>query len=76
MKLLKDVLFENALYHKDEYNRFYKELGEFDRLTCIEFSKYLAIWTIINEAGLVSEWDEYIKRVFIIREEYKQMQEA
>jgi hypothetical protein len=76
MKSTKEVIFENALYHKDEYNRFYKEYGEFDRLTCIEFAKYIALRTVIDEAGLTREWDEFLKRVYIIREEFKQLQEV
>lgn len=76
MKTLKQITFESALYHKDEYNRLKQELGEFDRITCIEYAKYTALLHVIAEAGYIEDWDEYIKKVFYAREHFKQMQEV
>lgn len=73
MKSIKEVMFEKTLYHLDEYRRLKKELGEFDRLTCIVFSKYNTLMELIYESGCVEEWDLFLKGVYIKRQAYEEM---
>lgn len=70
MKSMKEIAFEHALYHLDEYKRLKKELGEFDRLTCIELSKYRALVELIDESGYTGDWERFMKGIYIQRQAY------
>ena len=59
----------------DEAKRLSKELGEHDRLTSIECAKYQAILTVIEESGYMSEWYDFLKKTWTVREEYKRITE-
>lgn len=70
MKSMKEIAFEQALYHLDEWKRLKRELGEFDRLTCIEIAKYRALVELIDESGYAEDWERFIKRIYIQRQAY------
>ena len=67
MRSLKEVLFDEALYWKDEARRLEKELGEYDYLTSIAQSKYNALLNVVNNSGYLPEWDNFIKSIAIKR---------
>lgn len=73
MKSIKEKAFEQALYHLDERNRLKKELGEFDRMTCIQQAKYSALKELIFESGYGSEWDQFLSDVFDKRMKAKEL---
>lgn len=74
MKTMKQCAFEQALYYKDEYNRLKKERGEEHEATIIKLIQYNTVKSLIDESDYTSEWDEFIKRVFIARQEFENLQ--
>ena len=73
MKLIKEKAFEKALYHLDERNRFKKEYGEFDRMTCIQQAKYSAVKELIYEIGYGAEWEAFLSDIFEKRMKAKEL---
>lgn len=73
MKNIKDVLFNEALFHKDRARELTKELGEFDRLVAISEARYHALLTVIEESGLYNEWEAFLKDVFLKRQQFEKL---
>lgn len=74
MKTMKQCAFEQALYYKDEYNRLKQERGEEYEATRIKEIQFNTVKSLIDESGYTSEWDEFIKRLFIARQEFENLQ--
>lgn len=74
MKTMKQIAFEQALYYKDEYNRLKKQFGEENEAARIKFIQYSTVKSIIDESGYTEEWDLFIKKVFLARQEFEALQ--
>ncbi len=59
MEKLKAKLFEETFYYQKRYNFYKKELGEFDRLTSVEYGQFIALYNLIEECGLENEYQEW-----------------
>lgn len=56
MEQMKQILFEETRYYCDSWIRLQQELGEFDRLTCMQCAKFNALYTVIEDSGLAEEY--------------------
>ncbi|MBE6709025.1 MAG: hypothetical protein E7578_07285 [Ruminococcaceae bacterium] len=63
MDELKVKLFEATLYYKERYLQLRKEYGDFDIVVAVDHAKFVALYSIIEECGLDSEFQEWKKRI-------------
>lgn len=74
MRSIKEVLFENALYCKDNARKWKDSHGEWDNPVYDMYEqRYAVLLQVITESGLLPDWDEHLKTVRILRDEAKQM---
>lgn len=59
MDTLKEILFNETLYHTQEYLRLKKKLGEWDSLVDTQHSKFVALYTVIENAHLEEEYQNW-----------------
>ena len=59
MNILKESLFKETFYHFNEYFRLKKELGEWDSLVDTQHSKFVALYTVIENAHLEEEYQNW-----------------
>lgn len=65
MDELKQALFEEALYHKRQYQRCRKILGEFDFITLTHEEKHMTLYGIIVEGDCENEfldWEQEMQQ--------------
>lgn len=56
---LKTVLFEETFYHFNNWIALKNELGEWDRLVNIQYAKFVACYTVIENSRLVNEYQKW-----------------
>lgn len=61
MSDLKMILFEETLYYCREWMRLKRELGEWDYLVDIQYSKFHVCYSMIEKSGLEYEYQEWKK---------------